>query len=79
MAPGILEATGLRSEAYNQALAYTRDTTVDNLSPDYAKSIPLGRPGRLDEIADLVCYLTSDRSSYVTGTTFTISGGKSRG
>lgn len=79
VAPGILEATGLRSEAYNQALAYTRDTTVDNLSPDYAKSIPLGRPGRLDEIADLVCYLTSDRSSYVTGTTFTISGGKSRG
>ncbi len=77
--PGILEPTGLRSPAYNDALAYTRNTTVDNLSPDYAKTIPLGRPGKLDEIADLVCYLTSDRASYITGTTVTISGGKSRG
>ena len=77
--PGILEPTGLRNPAYNEALAYTRNTTVDNLSPDYAKTIPLGRPGKLDEIADLVCYLTSDRSSYITGTTVTITGGKSRG
>lgn len=77
--PGILEPTGLRSPAYNDALAYTRNTTVDNLSPDYAKTIPLGRPGKLDEIADLVCYLASDRASYITGTTVTITGGKSRG
>lgn len=79
VAPGILEPTGLRNPAYNDALAYTRDTTVDNLSPDYAKVIPIGRPGKLDEIADLVCYLASDRSSYITGTTVTATGGKSRG
>lgn len=79
VAPGILEPTGLRSEAYNEALAYTRNTTVDNLSPDYAKVIPIGRPGKLDEIADLVCYLASDRAGYITGTTVTATGGKSRG
>lgn len=79
VAPGILEPTGLRSPKYNEALAYTRGTTVDNLSPDYAKVIPIGRPGRLDEIAELVCYLASDKSSYITGTTVTITGGKSRG
>ncbi|MFT3861490.1 sorbitol-6-phosphate dehydrogenase subunit [Micropruina sp.] len=79
IAPGILEPTGLRSPAYNDALAYTRGTTVDNLSPDYAKVIPIGRPGKLDEIADLVCYAASDRASYITGTTLTITGGKSRG
>ena len=79
VAPGILEPTGLRSPAYNEALAYTRGTTVDNLSPDYTKVIPVGRPGKLDEVADLVCYLASNRSSYVTGTTVTITGGKSRG
>ncbi len=79
IAPGILEPTGLRNPAYNEALAYTRNTTVDNLSPDYAKVIPIGRPGKLDEVADLVVYLTSDRSSYITGTTVTITGGKSRG
>lgn len=79
VAPGILEPTGLRNPAYNEALAYTRNTTVDNLSPDYAKVIPIGRPGKLDEIADVVCYLASDRASYITGTTVTITGGKSRG
>lgn len=79
MAPGILEETSMRSPAYNEALAYTRNTTVDNLTPDYAKSIPLGRPGYLEEIADMAAYLASDRSSYVTGTVFNITGGKSRG
>ena len=41
--------------------------------------IPLGRDGKLDEVADLVTYLVSDRASYITGTTIDISGGKSRG
>ncbi|MGD6843081.1 SDR family oxidoreductase [Bacillus infantis] len=79
IAPGIIETTGLRTDAYNEALAYTRGVTVDGLSTDYSKSIPLGREGKLTEIADLVSYLASDRAGYVTGTTFNISGGKSRG
>lgn len=79
MAPGILEETAMRSPAYNEALAYTRATTVDNLTPDYSKSIPLGRPGYLEEISDLAAYLASDRSSYITGTIVNITGGKSRG
>lgn len=79
IAPGILEETGLRTPAYEEALAYTRNTTVDNLNTDYSKSIPIGRVGELKEVADLVCYLASDRSSYITGTTINISGGKSRG
>ena len=60
-------------------MAYTRNTTVDNLNGDYSKSIPVGRVGKLNEVADLVAYLSSDRSSYITGTTFNITGGKSRG
>ncbi len=79
VAPGIMEKTGLRTDAYNEALAYTRGVTVDGLATDYSKSIPLGREGRLKEIGDLVSYLASDRASYLTGTTFNISGGKSRG
>lgn len=79
IAPGILEKTGLRTDAYNNALAYTRGTTPDKLNSDYSKSIPLGRPGKLSEVANLVAFLVSERASYITGTCINISGGKSRG
>lgn len=78
-APGIMEATGLRTPAYNEALAYTRGCKPEDLSTDYSKVIPLGRDGKLDEVGDLVAYLVSDRASYIAGTTINISGGKSRG
>jgi sorbitol-6-phosphate 2-dehydrogenase len=78
-APGIMEATGLRTPAYNEALAYTRGVKPDQLSTDYSKVIPLGRDGKLDEVGNLVAFLVSDRASYITGTTINISGGKSRG
>lgn len=79
VAPGINEQTGLTTDAYNEALAYTRGVTVAGLGTDYSKAIPLGRPGKLDEIGELVTYLASERASYVTGTTVNVSGGKSRG
>ncbi|MBM7542228.1 SDR family oxidoreductase [Amphibacillus cookii] len=79
LAPGVLEETGLRTEAYNEALAYTRGASVDGLNTDYSKSIPVGREGKLTEVSDLVLYLSSKRASYITGTTYNISGGKSRG
>ncbi|WP_053218240.1 SDR family oxidoreductase [Virgibacillus senegalensis] len=79
IAPGIIEETGLRTSQYEEALAYSRNTTVDQLNGDYSKSIPLGRVGKLTEIADLICYLSSGKASYITGTTVNISGGKSRG
>lgn len=78
IAPGIIEETGLRTQAYNEALAYSRGIDVDQLNTDYSSSIPLGRVGKLKEVADLVMYLSSDKASYITGTTFNISGGKSR-
>lgn len=80
VAPGILEKTGLRTPAYEEALAYTRGITVDQLRKGYTnKSIPIRRDGKLSEVADLVLFLGSDRASYITGTTYNIAGGKSRG
>jgi sorbitol-6-phosphate 2-dehydrogenase len=80
IAPGILEVTGLRTDAYEDALAYTRGITVAQLRDGYSKSsIPLGRPGRLSEVADLVLFLASGRASYIHGTVVNISGGKTRG
>lgn len=81
VAPGILEATGLRTIDYETALAYTRGITVDDLRAGYSKTstTPLGRSGKLSEVADLVCYLGSERASYVHGVTYNVAGGKTRG
>lgn len=80
VAPGILEVTALRTPEYERALAYTRGITVEELRRKYDQvSIPLNRSGKLTEVADAVCFLASDRASYVHGTTLNVSGGKSRG
>ena len=76
-----MEETGLRTLAYEEALAYTRNISVEQLRAGYSKTrtIPLGRIGKLHEVADLVCYYLSDRSSYITGITTNVAGGKTRG
>ncbi|RPA60756.1 SDR family oxidoreductase [Aerococcus agrisoli] len=81
VAPGIMEETGLRTLAYEEALAYTRGKSVEELRAGYSNTstIPLGRSGKLTEVADLVLYLVSDRSSYITGVTINVAGGKTRG
>ena len=79
VAPGINEPTPMGNPSHVKDLAYTRGMNPENVSSDYRKVIPLGRQGKLQEIADLVSYLVSDHSSYITGTTINITGGKSRG
>ncbi|MET9597101.1 glucose 1-dehydrogenase [Streptomyces sp. NPDC006459] len=37
--------------------------------------VPLGRIGRPEEVGELVLFLCSDASSYITGTEFTVDGG----
>lgn len=81
VAPGIMEATGLRTLAYEEALAYSRHKTVAELRAGYTSTTttPLGRSGHLEEVADLVSYYLSKRASYITGVTTNVAGGKSRG
>jgi len=79
IAPGIVEETALRSDEYERAVAYTRGITVEQFREKYEQvSIPLGRSGKLAEVANTVCFLASDRAGYIHGTVINVSGGKSR-
>ncbi len=53
-------------------------------SPDFVKNfvdryIPLGRPGRVEDIAPLFLFLASDESSFITGQAFIADGGQLAG
>ncbi len=52
----------------------TRDRYLAN-KEKYLSDIPLGRFGELNEIADVVVFLASERSSYITGAVINVSGG----
>ncbi len=52
------------------------DSTVEERQAEMLKSIPMGRLGTTAEVADLVTFLASDQSSYITGQAINITGGQ---
>ncbi|MDD5530603.1 MAG: 3-oxoacyl-[acyl-carrier-protein] reductase [bacterium] len=51
------------------------DKLPQEVKDAYIKTIPLARPGTPEEIAELVSFLISDNSSYITGQVINIDGG----
>jgi NAD(P)-dependent dehydrogenase (short-subunit alcohol dehydrogenase family) len=50
---------------------------LDKYMADRSKDIPLGRPGRAEEFANIACFLASDAGSYITGSAINVDGGRS--
>jgi NAD(P)-dependent dehydrogenase (short-subunit alcohol dehydrogenase family) len=52
------------------------NSTVAERQAEMLKTIPMGRLGSCDEVANLVAFLASDQSSYITGQAINITGGQ---
>lgn len=57
---------GMANDAYDAFLEHSKTTH------------PLGRVGQASEVAELICFLASDRASWITGATYSIDGGRSQ-
>ncbi|MBS7298345.1 MAG: 3-oxoacyl-[acyl-carrier-protein] reductase [Eubacteriales bacterium] len=68
---------GIRANAV--APGFISSAMTDKLSDDvktkYFESIPLGQFGSTEDVADVVAFLASDMSSYVTGQVINVDGG----
>ena len=67
-----------RVEELDAANAEAQGKSVDEVAAAAAAAIPAGRYGRVEEFANVVCFLASERASYVTGSLVRVDGGAVR-
>jgi 2-keto-3-deoxy-L-fuconate dehydrogenase len=71
--PGTVESPSLRDRIAAQAAASGQ--TIAQVEAAFVARQPMGRVGRVEEIAALAVYLASDESAFTTGTAQVIDGG----
>jgi 3-oxoacyl-[acyl-carrier protein] reductase len=75
--PGLIFTDRQRQIAEKQ-IAET-GATLDEIMGKTASTIPIGRLGTVEEFANVVAFLASERSSYITGATISVDGGSTKG
>jgi NAD(P)-dependent dehydrogenase (short-subunit alcohol dehydrogenase family) len=75
VAPGRIQTT--RSDQLLTATAVAQGTTPDAIRSELVKTIPSGRIGTIDDIADAVLFLVSARATYINGAALVVDGSKS--
>jgi NAD(P)-dependent dehydrogenase (short-subunit alcohol dehydrogenase family) len=76
ISPGFIETSG----AHGMILDISKGTGVSEEAArqkimDMLGGIPVGRPGTPEEVAELACFLASDRAGFVIGADYILDGG----
>jgi len=75
VAPGRIQTA--RADRLLDATAAAQGTTPEVVLSQLVKTIPSGRLGTTDDIADAVCFLVSERATYINGAALVVDGSKS--
>ena len=74
--PGnLLEGTLWQQSLFEQ-YARNQGITVEQVRQKYVDQVPLGRGCEYDDVADVMVFLASDHSSYMTGQSLNVTGGQ---
>ena len=74
--PGRIETD--RTSELDAANAKAQGKAIEEIAEAARASIPAARYGRVEEFAAVVCFLASERASYVTGSMIRVDGGAVR-
>ena len=75
--PGnVLHGSGIWNDAYKRECAGKLGIKPEEVEDYYNKQVPLGRQCTVEDIANLVVFLVSDKASYITGVSYLVDGGQ---